>query len=134
MKRALATIAAVLALSSTAFAAGNYKVTVTPPTAVKKGEKAVAKVHIEGTNGFSVNTEYPMKLTVTPPAGVKVEKAAQTKADAVVLKPAGADFAIVFTSSETGRKGFAGELKFAVSTDKDMAPATEKIAFDVEVK
>ncbi len=133
MKRALATIAAVLALSSPAFAAGNYKVTVTPPTGVTKGQKVVAKVHIEGTNGFSINTQYPMKLTITPPAGVKVEKATQTQADAVV-KPTGADFTIAFTSSDAGRKGFVGELKFAVSTDKDMAPATEKLAFDVEVK
>jgi hypothetical protein len=134
MKNALLSIAAVLALSSTAFAAENYKLTVTPPATVVKGQPAVALVHVEGTNGFGMNVEYPAKLTITPPAGVTVVKATQTKADAKKFAKTGADFEIKFTSADVGTKAFTGEFKFAVSTDTDTAPVAAKISFSVVVK
>jgi len=134
MKKTFASIVAVLALSSTAFAGGNYKLDVKAPASAKKGEKATTIVHIEGTGKYHINEEYPTKLTITAPSGVKVEKATQTKADAKKFAKEGADFAIDFTSSETGKKSFTGELKFAWCATTDCNPATEKIAFDVEVK
>ena len=134
MKKTLISIAAVLALSTTAFAADNYKLTVTPPTAAKKGQPAVARVHVEGTNGYIVNIDYPAALAITPPAGVTVTKAKQSQSDAVVRKTTGMDFDITFTSADAGTKAFNGEIKFAVATAKDNSPITAKIAFSADVK
>ena len=134
MKKAFATIVAVLALSSTALAGGNYKVDVKAPASAKKGEKATAKLHVEGTGGFHLNQEYPTKLTLTAPSGVKLEKDKMTKADAAKFKEDGADFEIAFTSSDAGKKEFSGELKFATCRTTDCVPASEKVAFTVEVK
>lgn len=47
MKKVFASIVAVLALTSTAYAGGEYKVDVKAPSSAKKGEKATAKLHIE---------------------------------------------------------------------------------------
>ncbi len=134
MKKALASFVALLVLTSTAYAGGRYKIEVKAPASVKKGEKAVAKLHYEGTDGFHVNTEFPAKLTVTAPSGVTVEKPSQTKEDAVKLKHDGADFKITFTATDTGKKDFTGELRFAVCSDNNCNPSSEKVAFTVDVK
>ena len=96
--------------------------------------KATAKLHVEGTGGFHLNQEYPTKLTLTAPSGVKLEKDKMTKADAAKFKEDGADFEIAFTSSDAGKKEFSGELKFATCRTTDCVPASEKVAFTVEVK
>jgi hypothetical protein len=134
MKNALISIAAVLALSSTAFAADNYKLTVTPPTTVLKGQPAVALVHVEGANGFVINLDYPVSLNITAPAGVTLVKATQTKPDAKKFAQTGLDFEIKFTSADVGTKAFTGQFKFAVSTTKDIAPATAPVSFSAVVK
>ncbi|WP_225414428.1 hypothetical protein [Stigmatella hybrida] len=135
MKNAFASIVvAALALSSTAFAAGNYKVDVKTPTDAKKGAPAYVMIHIEGTNGFGMNIDYPVQLTITPPAGVTVEKTTQTKADAQKFTKAGLDFIVKITSADAGQKDFTGTLKFAVTDNKNMAPVAEKISFTVTVK
>jgi hypothetical protein len=134
MKKMFASIVAVLALTSTAFAGNpNYKVDVKAPSA-KKGEKATAKLHVEGTGKYHLNLEYPTKLTITAPAGVKLEKDKLTKAEAAKFAKEGADFDIAFTSADAGKKSFTGELKFAYCADTDCNPVTEKVAFDVDVK
>lgn len=134
MKKAITSLVAVLVLSSTAYAGDKYKLDLKPPASAKKGEKATTKLHLEGAGGFHVNVDYPTKLTITAPSGVKVEKASQTSKDAVKFAKEGADFNIDFTASETGKKSFTGEFKFASCTTDTCAPATEKIAFEVEIK
>lgn len=136
MKKTLASIIAVLALSSTAFAAANYKVEAKTPTGAKKGTPTAVRIHIEGASGSTVNTDYPIKIVITPPAGVTLTKSTLTQADAAALKKTGADFDITFTSADAGAKAFTGEVKFAtVSADgKNSAPATEKLSFSVDVK
>jgi len=134
MKKALVSIVAALAFSSTAFAGGNYKVEAKTPTDAKKGTASVVRIHIEGTNGFSLNTEYPMKLDIVAPAGVKVDKTTLTRVDAAKFTATGGDFDIKFTSSDAGKKAFTGEIKFAVYKDKDMAPVAEKLSFSFDVK
>jgi hypothetical protein len=62
MKKTFAIIVAALALSSTAFAGGNYKLDVKAPASAKKGEKATTMIHIEGTGKYHINDEYPTKL------------------------------------------------------------------------
>jgi Disulphide bond corrector protein DsbC len=135
MKKAFSSsIVAVLALTSTAFAAGEYKVDVKAPSATK-GDKATAVLHVQVQSDFHLNEEYPVKLTVTAPAGVKLEKATMKKEDAAKFKKEGADFNIAFTSSDTGKKDFTGELKFAVCKGTESCkPVTEKISFSVDVK
>jgi hypothetical protein len=134
MKRVFASVVAILALSSTAFAGGKYKFEVQAPVSAKKDEKAKTTLHFQGEGRFHVNVDYPVKLTITAPSGVKVEKATQTHKDAVKFEKEGADFAVEFTPSETGKKSFTGEMKFAVCTATECAPSFEKIAFDVDVK
>lgn len=134
MKKAFASIVAILTLSSVAFAGGNYKLEVKPPASAKKGEKATAIVHVNGTGEFHMNLEYPSKLTITAPAGVKVEKPKQEKADAKKLDKDALEFAVDFTSADAGKKSFEGELKFAICKTTDCAPQSEKVKFDVDVK
>ena len=133
MKKALLSILAVLAISGTAIAGSNFKLDVKAPSA-KANEKATAKLHLEGTGGFHVNPEYPTKLTIKAPGGVTLEKDTLRKDDAVKFGKDGADFAINFTSSDTGKKSFTGTFKFAVCTDNECSPKTESLAFDVDVK
>jgi hypothetical protein len=134
MKKVFACVVALLAFSSTAFAGGSFKVDVKAPASAKKGEKATAKLQVEGTGEFHVNTDYPAKLTIEAPSGVTLDKTKQINRDAVKFEKSGAVFAIAFTSSDTGKKAIKGEFKFAVCTDNNCQPSNEKIAFDVEVQ
>ncbi len=129
---AAALIAATLALG-TAVAGDQYDLTVKSPTA-KVNERAAAKISVSPKGAFHVNTEYPIKLTVTAPDGVKLDKQKQTKDDAKRFEKAGLDFEVAFTADGAGKKSFTGEVKFAVCTDTDCKPTSEKVAFDVDVK
>ena len=132
MKKALLSIVAVLALSGTALAGGNYKLDVSAPSA-KANQKATAHVILKGTGEFHVNPDYPTKLTVVAPAGVTLEKDTLRKDDAVKFAKEGADFAINFTATDAGKKSFTGTFKFAVCSDNECKPQTEQLAFDVDV-
>jgi hypothetical protein len=135
MKKVFASVAvALVALSSTAFAGGDFKFVVKAPASAKKGEKTTVPVHIEGKGAYHFNNEYPASIKITAPAGVKLEKDALKKEDAKKFAKDGADFELAFTSSDTGKKSFTGEAKFAVCTEKDCAPQTQAIKFDVDVK
>jgi hypothetical protein len=131
---ALSLVALSLAAAALPALAGDqYDVKVKSPSA-KANERAVATVSLSPKGGFHVNTEYPVKLTVTAPDGVKVEKEKQTKDDAKRFEKAGLDFEVAFVAGASGRKSFTGELRFAVCTDTECKPSTEKVAFDVDVK
>lgn len=126
-------IVALAAAALPALGSDQYNLSVKSPSA-KVNERAVVKISIAPNGGFHVNTEYPAKVTVTPPNGVKLEKATQTSKDATRFEKAGLDFEVAFVAGGTGKKSFTGELKFAVCTDTECKPSTEKIAFDVDVK
>jgi hypothetical protein len=134
MKKILASIVAVLAISSTAFAGGTFKVDVKAPASAKKGEKTAVPVELKGTGDYHFNVDYPVSIKLTAPAGVKLEKDTLKKEDAKSFKKEGATFEIAFTSADAGDKAFTGEAKFAVCTEKDCAPQTQKIDFKVAVK
>jgi hypothetical protein len=129
----LSTFFAVTGLGATAFADAAYTVKVEAPP-VKKAEKAKARIHITPGAGFHMNKEYPTSIALTPPAGVTLEKPKLTAKDAAKFEEAGADFDVVFTASDVGKKDFTGELKFAVCSANSCDPKREKIAFTVEVK
>ena len=130
MKKLLSVPAMVLALSAAlgaAVAGDQYDLSVTAPAA-KVNERAVAKVSLAPKGAYHVNTEYPVKLKMTAPDGVTLDKDTLKGPDAKRFEKAGLDFEVAFTAAASGKKSFAGELKFAVCTDTDCKPVTEKVA------
>jgi hypothetical protein len=124
----------VTSFAGVAFADAAYTVKVDAPAA-KRAEKAKAHVHIAPSSGYHMNKDYPTSVTVVAPAGVTVEKAKLTTKDGgITLAEAGADFDVVFTATEAGKKSFDGEIRFAVCTANSCDPKKEKLSFTVEVK
>ena len=133
MKKTISAILAVLAISGTAFAGSNYKLSVEAPSA-KASVKSVAKITVVPTNGYKMNLEYPTKVSITAPEGVTLEKAKLAKADAAKLDKASAQFDVAFTSASAGKKTFTGEMKFAVCTEETCENKVEQLSFVVDVK
>lgn len=133
MKKIFAAILVTLAMTGTAIAGSNYKLSLDAPKTAKVSTKSQAKVKVEPTEGYKMNLEFPTKLTLTAPDGVTLEKTKIAAGDVRIDKKA-AEFDIVFTATSPGKKAFTGEVKFAVCTDKDCLPQVEKVAFEVEVK
>ena len=136
MKKLVSVAALLLAATATlgtAIAGDQYDLSVTKPTA-KTNERAVARVSIRPKGAFHVNVDYPTKLKITAPDGVKLEKDVQRGPDAAKFEKGALDFEVAFTADGAGTKSFSGELKFAVCTDTECKPSTEKVSFDVDVK
>jgi hypothetical protein len=136
MKKLVSVVALLLAATATlgtAVAGDQYDLKISPPSATA-GARAVVTISIQPKGAFHVNTEYPVKLKMTAPDGVTLEKAVQTKDDAKRFEKAELDFEVAFTAGGSGKKSFTGELKFAVCTDTECKPTSEKVAFDVDVK
>ena len=135
MKKILSLAALVLvATTGSAFAENEYNANISAPSA-KANSKAVAKIKVEPKGDYHVNTEFPAKLTIEAPAGVTLDKAKQSKADAVKLDEKGLQFHVAFTSADKGAKEFKGELKFAVCKGESAClPQSKKISFTVDVK
>lgn len=133
MKKAFSAILVVLAISGSAFAGSNYELSVKAPAA-KASEKSVAKIKVVPTNGYKMNLEYPTKVTINAPEGVTLEKAKQSKSDAVKLDKGSAEFDVAFTAASAGKKTFTGEMKFAVCTDATCDNKVEQLSFTVDVK
>ncbi len=125
-----AVLVAFLMVGGIAYADGSFNVKVDAPAA-QKAQKGVAKIHIAPGPGFHVNKEYPTSVTVVAPAGVSVEKPKQPPTK---LEEAGADFEVVYTPSEAGKKVFTGELKFAVCSANSCDPKKQPLNFTVDVK
>jgi len=134
MMRMFAGLAVALLFSSTAFADTSYSLAITPPSTAAKGTAVTVKVHVEGAGGWALNTEYPLSLSITAPSGVTVEKAVQSKTDAVKFDTTGADFNVRFTAATAGTKGFTGQLKFAVVQASNVVPKAAPFAFSVTVQ
>ena len=108
------------------------KVDVQP---AKKGQKAVAKVHITPGAGYHMNKEYPTSLTFTTvPAGVLVDKMKLTAKDAAKFEEAGAEFDVAYTAAELGKKKVSGEIKFAVCSATTCDPKKSAVSFEIDVK
>ena len=136
MKKLVSVVALLLAATAalgTAVAGDQYNLSVSAPSP-KAGERAVAKISLTPKGAFHVNTEYPVKLKMTAPDGVTLEKDTLRGPDAKRFEKAGLDFEVGFTAAASGKKSFTGELKFAVCTDTECKPTSEKVAFDVDVK
>lgn len=134
MKKLLSVAALLLAATTgTALAGDQYDVAINKPTAKAK-ERAVARVVLKPKGAFHVNVDYPAKLKIVAPEGVKVEKDSQTGKEAAKFDKSTLEFEVAFVSDGSGTKSFSGELRFAVCTDTECKPTSEKVAFDVDVK
>ncbi len=136
MKKLVSAVALLLAATATlgtAVAGDQYDLSVAKPAATA-GQRAVARVSIRPKGAFHVNVDYPTKLKITAPDGVKLEKDVQRGPDASKFEKAGLDFDVAFTADGAGTKSFTGEIKFAVCTDTECKPTTEKLDFAVDVK
>ncbi|MDB4969635.1 MAG: hypothetical protein JWN44_5324 [Myxococcales bacterium] len=123
-----------LALAQPPGADASYVLKVDAPAA-KKGEKAVARVHITPGAGYHVNKEYPTSLVFTAvPAGVLVDKMKLTGKDAAKLEEAGAEFDVAYTAAQPGKKVVSGELKFAVCSATTCDPKKSNVSFEIDVK
>src|SRR5438094_6177949 len=121
----------LLLASSLAFADSAYVVKFeTPPG--KKAQKGVVKIHVSPGTGYHLNKDYPTAMTLsTVPKGVLVDKMKLTGQDAVKLDESGIDFELAYTSTEAGKKVFAGDLKFAVCSASSCDPKHETLNFTV---
>ena len=136
MKKLVSAVVMLLAATSTlgaALAGDQYDLAVAKPSAKAK-ERAVARVSIHPKGAFHVNVDYPTKLKMTAPDGVTLEKDVLRGPDAAKFEKGGLNFDVAFTADGAGTKSFSGELKFAVCTDTECKPSTEKVSFDVDVK
>jgi hypothetical protein len=129
----IAFLLATTATLGTALAGDQYDLSFSKPSAKAK-ERAVAKVSIRPKGAFHVNVDYPTKLKIVAPSGVNLEKDVQKGAEAARFEKGALDFEVAFTAEGAGTKSFTGEVKFAVCTETECKPTTEKIAFDVDVK
>jgi hypothetical protein len=117
------------------------KLAIEPPSDVKAGAEAVAKIIVTPGSGYHVNTEYPIKLTLTSPAGMTLAKdkfiaGGHDKAvgDADALDEKQLAFAVKLTPAASGSYTINGNFKFAVC-DKDQCLAKqETIAIAVAAK
>jgi hypothetical protein len=133
MKKIVAALLVTLAMTGTALADSKYNVSVDAPKTAKASTRTTAKVKVAPAGGYKMNLEYPTKLKLTAPEGVTLEKATLAKADGRVDTKS-AEFDVAFTAETRGKKTFTGEFKFAVCTENDCIPQTEKVSFDVEVQ
>ncbi len=134
MKKILTALALVLTTTATtAIAADSYDLSVNKPAAKAKS-RAVARVAVKPKGAFHMNVDYPAKLKLAAPEGVKLEKDTQTGKEAAKFDKGALEFEVAFTAESGGNKSFTGELKFAVCTDTECKPTSERVSFEVEVK
>lgn len=84
--------------------------------------------------GWKINPDYPAKLSVAPPAGCELAKPTQRNADAVQLAASRASWQFDLARCAAGPQQLAGDLKFAVCTDRTCAEKTETVAIALDVK
>jgi hypothetical protein len=83
--------------------------------------------------GWKINPDYPAKLAVTPSAGCELSKPTQRGGDAVQLDATRASWQFDLASC-AGAQQLAGDMKFAVCTDKTCAEKKEKLAIALDVR
>jgi len=111
-----------------------YRLSIDAPPA-KKGQKAVAKIHITPGAGYHMNKEYPTSLTFNAlPAGVTVDKAKMTLKDAAKWEEAGGEFDVGYVASEAGKKTVSGDIRFAVCSATTCDPKRSTVSIEIDVK
>ncbi len=111
----------------------SYTVSVLVPASVSAGKEGVVTVAISVKSGWHLNQEFPTKLEITAPSGVTLKKNKLKRGDATVFSDKKGSFPVVFTAAAAGAKSFAAKLRFAVCTDANCVPKTERLRWAVTV-
>lgn len=111
----------------------SYRVRVEAPSELDAGERAEASIHVEPTEEWRMNHDFPMALEVDAPDGVHVVKERQELEDAVHYTDDRGEWSVTFTAEERFDEKFFADFQFAVCTDAICIPKREKLAWDVDV-
>ncbi|MBA2540643.1 MAG: hypothetical protein H0V17_13480 [Deltaproteobacteria bacterium] len=84
--------------------------------------------------GWKINPDYPSRLAVTPAAGCALSKPTQRGADALQLDATRASWQFDLATCAAGMQQLAGDMRFAVCTEKTCVEKKEKIAIALDVK
>ncbi len=111
-----------------------YKVRVEAPTEVTPGEQTVAAIHVEPSEEWRMNHDFPMSLEVEAPEGIEVVKDHQEIEDAVHYSDERGEWAVTFTPEVGVDDKVFADFRFAVCTDEICVPQREMLAWDVPVQ
>jgi hypothetical protein len=101
---------------------------------VTAGATSTVSVTVVGKNGWHVNDEAPITATVKADPGVALPKAKLTRADLAESTKQSARFDIPFSAAEAGPKTITAQTRFVMCQEQACKPASETIAFNVEVQ
>jgi len=138
--RPLLALAFIPALAASALASGvaradevTYEIRKTTAPAVV-GKPATVSVMVVGKNGWHVNEEAPITATVKADPGVTLPKPKLVRADLAESKKESARFDIPFSATEAGAKTITAQTRFVMCQDQACKPASETVAFNVDVQ
>lgn len=97
------------------------------------GAPGTVSVTVVGKNGWHLNGEAPITAAVTADSSVALPKPKLTRADLAQSTKESARFDIPFSSSEPGKKAITAQTRFVMCQEQACKPASEKVAFEVEV-
>lgn len=98
------------------------------------GAASTVSVTVVGKNGWHVNDEAPITATVKADPGVALPKPKLTRADLTESTKQSARFDIPFSAAEAGPKTITAQTRFVMCQEQACKPASETIAFNVEVQ
>jgi hypothetical protein len=97
------------------------------------GTPGTVSVTVVGKNGWHMNGDAPITAAVTADPTVALPKPKLTRADLAQSTKESARFDIPFSSSEPGKKAITAQTRFVMCQEQACKPASEKVAFEVEV-
>jgi len=110
-----------------------YEIRKTSAPAVV-GKPATVSVMVVGKNGWHVNEEAPITATVKADPGVTLPKPKLVRADLAESKKESARFDIPFSAAEPGAKTITAQTRFVMCQEQACKPASETVAFNVDVQ
>lgn len=116
-------IAGPAVVETTLAEAPEYRVALGIPEA-----RTMFQLSVTPQRGWKINPDYPAKLVIAPHAGCELPKPIQRARDAVQLLSGRATWQFDLGSCGAGPQQLAGDLKFAVCTDKTCAEKTQQVA------
>jgi len=139
-RRRFLAVAFVPALAASALGSGvahadevTYEIRKTAAPAVV-GKPATVSVMVVGKNGWHVNEEAPITATVKADPGVTLPKPKLARADLAESKKESARFDIPYSATEAGAKTITAQTRFVMCQEQACKPASETVAFNVDVQ
>jgi hypothetical protein len=110
-----------------------YTLALGTPATPGQSVGTMFQLSVTAKKGWKVNTDYPAKLAIAPPADCAIAKPTQRRDDAIELKKTRATWRFDYSSCAP-KAPLAGDLKFAVCTDKTCVEKKEKVAIALPAK